>query len=98
ARTPGAADAGSRGARRSLLGRQASLPQLGPNDRTRDLLGKLGRRGPIQRRLVDAKRDDAMQAGPQQKGQAFGIVGDAPRPRWNLTDKLDGTHKQRTAE
>src|SRR5712691_2252452 len=81
-----------------LSGCQALLPDLGLNNRTRDLLGKLGRRGPIQRRLVDAQRDYAMQAGPQQKRQAFGIVGDAPWSRWNFTDKLDGTYQERTAE
>jgi Transposase DDE domain len=52
----------------------ALYPDLGLNDCPRDLFNKLDSVRPIQCRLVDAKRNCAMQAAPKQKRQSFGIV------------------------
>ena len=45
----------------------ALYPDLGLNDCPRDLFNKLDSVRPIQCRLVDAKRNCAMQAAPKQK-------------------------------
>ena len=52
----------------------ALYPDPGLNDGPRDLFNKLDSVRPIQCRLVDPKRNCAMQAAPKQKRQSFGIV------------------------